>query len=356
MNVLITNSRLDGPGGSQIFVRDLGLALCKLGHSVMAFCCDPGKRERMDEAGMIPTTADLRALPFRPDIIHAQHHLDAMAAIIALPGVPAVYHCHGAVWREKAPRHPRIHHYLAMSRTLAERMVVESNIPPEDITTWLNTVDCSRFATVRHPSPVPLKALFYNKIHRMGSHTLDVIREATSRLGIHLDFISHKFGNAIKRPEDVLPGYDIVFASGKSAIDAMACGCAVVVLGRTSCGELVVPANYERLRQVNFAIAVNSPPATVEKVTAELLRYAPDACSRVTTRLRQDADMDTCVATLEGIYTRAIARHLAAGEDMQAESRAVLAYLRGIVPIVRGAELAPVIEPPSSIHPMLNPL
>ena len=344
MNVLITNSRLDGLGGSQMFVRDVGLALCKRGHSVMAFCCDPGKRERLDALGMIPTTSDPLDLPFSPDIIHAQHHMDAMAAIIALPGVPAVYHCHGAVWREKAPKHPRIYHYLAMSRTLGERMMVESNIKPEDITTWLNTVDCSRFATVRQPPPRAVKALFYNKIHRKGSHTLDVISEAVSRLGIQLDYISHKFGNVITRPEDVLPGYDIVFASGKSAIDAMACGCAVVVLGRTSCGEMVVPANYDRLRQVNFAIPVNSPPTSVEKITAELLRYAPDACTWVTTRLRQDADLDTSVAGLEKVYQQTIVRHQAAREDLRAESQAVLAYLRGIVPVVRGAELAPVVE------------
>jgi hypothetical protein len=340
MNVLITNSRLDGLGGSQSFVRDLGLALQRLGHQVVAFSSDPGKRERLEAQVIIPTCDQLEELPFQPDIIHGQHHLDAMTAVIGLPGVPAVYHCHGAVWRESAPTHPRIHHYLAMSRTLGERIMVEANIAPEHITAWLNTVDLQRFSHVRQPVGKPQKALFYNKIHRFDSPTVQAIRAAAERLGIEVDFAGHKFGTAITQPEVVLPGYDIVFASGKSAIDALACGCAVVVMGRTSCGAMVVPENYERLRQVNFSIAVNSPPPDAKQIEAELRRYEAAGIARVTERLRREADLDASVAGLVKIYESVIRRHQQTPEDLTAEMQANLQYLRKIVPLVRGTDLA----------------
>jgi hypothetical protein len=344
MNVLITNSRLDGLGGSQSFVRDLGLALQRLGHQVVAYSSDPGTKERLEAQVIIPTCDQLDDLPFRPDIIHGQHHLDAMTVVIGLPGVPAVYHCHGAVWRESAPTHPRIYHYLAMSRTLGERIMVEANISPKHITAWLNTVDLQRFTQVRQPLNKPQKALFYNKIHRMDSPTVQAIRTAAERLGIEIDFAGHKFGTAIRQPEVELPAYDIIFASGKSAIDAIACGCAVVVMGRTSCGAMVVPENYERLRQVNFSLPVNSPPPNARQVEAELLRYDAAGTASVTKRLRRDADLDACVVSVVDIYESVIRRHKQTPENLAAEVQANLNYLRWIVPLVRGTDLALQID------------
>ena len=335
MNILITNSCLESLGGSQSFVRDLGLGLQNLGHTVMAYSSDPGDREVLCQNGMVPTTDQLEKLPFRPDVIHGQHHLDAMAAIIALPGVPAIYHCHGAVWRECPPRHPRIYHYLAMSRTLAERIMVESNIAPAEITVWLNSVELGRFANVRTLPLRPARALLYNKMHGLDSPTTTAITEAASRLGIVLEFAGRKFDRLISDPQNFLPNYDIVFASGKSAIDALACGCAVIVLGRTSCGEMVVPENFDRLRQANFAIAVNSPPPSADKIERELRRYSAEPCTFVSQRVRHEADASLSAEKLVSIYEQVIARHQSTQPDLPAEMLATAQYLRKITPLVQ---------------------
>lgn len=81
----------------------------------MAFSADARQLERVLEIDVIPVTADPRRLDFMPDIIHAQQHLEAMAALTALPGVPAIYHSHSATWRDFAPKHPRIYRYLSIS-------------------------------------------------------------------------------------------------------------------------------------------------------------------------------------------------------------------------------------------------
>ena len=335
--MLITNQRLELRGGAELVVRDLARGLQTRGHSVLAYSSDLGERERLLENDPVPVATDLEHLPFRPDIIHGQHHLDAMTALSALPDVPALYHCHGAVWRDWAPQHPRIYHYLAMSRTLAERMMVESNIAETNITIWLNAVDLERFRTVRKLPPKPARALFFNSYHPPESETVLAIRTAVSRSGLELDFAGYHFGRKIDRPEVTLPSYDIVFASGKSAIDALACGCAVIVLGRTSCGEMVCSENYDRLREVNFSIAVNSSPPSVEKIEAQISRFSAD-CTLVAERLRREADLGPAIERLIGIYERVIELHRVASTDLRAESLATSRYLRKIVPLIKAVD------------------
>lgn len=340
MRVLITNNRLDSRGGAEAFVRDLARGLQARGHSVLAYSSDPGQRERLLESDPVPVATDLEALTFEPDIIHAQHHLDAMTALTALPGIPALYHCHGAVWRECAPKHPRIYHYLAMSSTLAQRMMIESNIAETDITVWLNGVDLARFRTVRKLPRKPTRALFFNGHHGPESETTVAVRTAASRRGLQLDFAGFHFGQRIERPEISLPDYDIVFASGKSAIDALACGCAVIVLGRTSCGVLVRSENYDHLREVNFSIAVNSPPPSAEKIEEQINRVAGEDCALVTERLRREADFTLALERLVGIYERVIEIHRALPTDHRAESLATSRYLRKIVPLIKSVDEA----------------
>lgn len=335
MKILITNNRLDLRGGAEMFVRDLARALQTRGHSVLAYSSDLGEGERLLQSDLLPVSTDLENLPFRPDIIHGQHHLDAMSALMALPGVPAIFHCHGAVWREAIPKHPRIYHYLAMSRTLKERLVIESNIAADDITVWLNTVDTARFQTVRNLPAQPARALFFNNRHNSKSETVRAARTAAERCGISLDLIGNNFEKKIYDPENVLPQYDLVFASGKCAIDAIASGCAVIVVGRTSCGEMVTAENYERLRAVNFSIAVNSAPTSAEKIESEIRKFSPTDAAQVTTRLRCEASLDSSIDRLLAIYEAVIAQHRGAAIDFAAESRAVSHYLRRLVPVIK---------------------
>src|ERR1039457_3480393 len=92
MKILITSNNVEGRGGTESFVRTLARGLESVGHSVMAYSSDPGQGERLLENDVVPVATDLENLPFLPDVIHAQHHLDTMTALTALPGVPAVHH------------------------------------------------------------------------------------------------------------------------------------------------------------------------------------------------------------------------------------------------------------------------
>jgi hypothetical protein len=334
MRILLASARPLFRSGTPMFIRDISRTLQELGHTVMAWGFTPSQESPPCPDDDFPRVTDLARLPFKPDIIHAQHHLEAMAALAALPDVPAVFHCHSAVWHGCPPRHPRILHHLAMSRTLAERLSVEFNIAPSDITVLLNPVDLGRFSVVRAPAARPARALFFNSRHQEQGATVKTIRAATARCGLALDFLGAPFTDPVEKPETILPSYDIVFASGRSAIEALASGCAVVVLGTTSCGGMVRTGNFERFRTVNFSIAANSPPPSVEHLVEELEGYDASDVAAVTERLRREADINGAARQLVSIYECVAERQRSLAPDLPGEILALSRYLDRIAPLI----------------------
>jgi hypothetical protein len=82
-----------------------------------------------------------------------------------------------------------------------------------------------------------------------------------------------------------LPIYDVVFASGRLAIEALACGCSVIVLGETGCGEMVRKENFERLRYGDFFAPIDAP-CSAESIRTELERYSTQSCGAITPGVR----------------------------------------------------------------------
>lgn len=339
MKILVTNYNIERRGGAQVFVRDLARGFQSRGHKVMVFSSDLREIRRLMEMDTIPVTTDIEKLEFVPDIIHGQHHLDTMVALSSLPGTPAVYHAHGAMQRHAVPLHPRIYRYFAMSHTLADRIQIETNLPAERIDVVLNGVDLKRFRHVREAPDKPVRALIYNRIVGEHGKIHGEIQSACNAHGIELDIISYSVGKFIDKPEEVLPRYDLVFASGMSAIDAMACGCAVIILGRSSCGPLVTPENFDALRHVNFSIPMNSPDPSRDKIAAEIARHTRMGCRQVTTRLREQADFEPIVERLLHLYSCVIEEHRAhrarADFDYCGDVLALARYLRTIAPLIK---------------------
>lgn len=216
-------------------------------------------------------------------------------------------------------------------------MMIESGLPQASVEVLPNPVDVERFRQVRSLPRQARRALFYNSRIPPDSAVVGEVRKAAVGAGLDLDFIGRPFGKTIEDPETVLPGYDIVFASGISAIEAVACGCAVIVLGLTSCGEMVRPENFEKIRGANFSIAVNSPKPDAERIAFEIGRYSPEQCSEVSMRLRSESGLDVTSVRLLEIYDGVIAEHQDCELDLPGEMAAVADYFRKVVPIVEAA-------------------
>ena len=332
LTVLITNNTLDNRAGSELYVRDIAAGLLKRGHTPVAFSTVLGDVARELRKATIPVIDNLDALATPPDIIHGQHHVETMMALLRFPDTPAVYFCHGWLpWEEAPPHFPRIMSYVAVDDTCRDRLVLENAIPEDRIRVLLNFVDLERFKP-RGPLPTrPKRALiFRNDVNEL-TH-VRVVREACGRADIALDVIGLNSGNTCNEPEAVLGKYDIVFAKGRSALEAMAVGAAVVLYDVTAAGPMVTTCELDRLRRLNFGIRAAQEPISLAVLEREIARYDANDADQVSQRIRAVAGRDTVVDDILSLYEEARGEFGRMDRDMVAEQRAAYTYLRWLSP------------------------
>ena len=330
MKILFTQHGLVNPGGTELFVAEVTLALHARGHEVAVYAGEAGEpAERLRRNG-VAVVADPRDCPWEPDIIHGQHRIHALKALAAFPSCPAVLHLHGLLhFLEKPFIHPRIGRYLVTTPWLAERWTAGLGLPREKFETVLNHVDTARFPITRVPPDRPRKALVFGN-SGIGEEQSDLLREACGAAGLELDFAGKVSGRYESVPGQLLPRYDLVFAVGRCALEAAASGCGVIPVYRNMADELLGTQNYERLRAQNMSVRL----ARHEKLTKAWLikqidRWDGADIGRVAKRIREDASLDGVANQLENIYKRVAADFpLSARQPLEEELCAALAVLR----------------------------
>lgn len=342
MRVLLTNGLLVNRAGSELYLAEVATRLLALGHSPVAYSPLLGPLAAELRAATIPVVDDLAAIAEPPDVIHGQHHLPAMSALLHFPGVPAVFVSHGwAPWEEAPPRFPRIHRYVAVDYTTRERLVSEAGIPPERVEVILNFVDLQRFQPRGPLTAKPQRALVFSNQASEATY-LPIVREACSRLGIELDVAGVASDRPAAQPETLLPGFDIVFAKGRSALEAMAVGVAVVLCDQAGTGPMVTAENFDRLRRLNFGIRTLREPVTADVLEREIRRYDPADAAEVSRRLRAEAGLEEAVDQLVAVYERVAADHRERGPAPAGEEgRAAAAYLRWLDPHLQARSSLP---------------
>jgi glycosyltransferase involved in cell wall biosynthesis len=108
----------------------------------------------------------------------------------------------------------------------------------------------------------------------------------------------------VHNPEAVLGSYDVVFALGRAALEAMAVGAAVIVCHTEGLGEMVTPSSFERLQHRNFGRSLLSRPATADLIAGELQRYDAAVAAKVRDRVRAEATLAVAMDRILGIYAR----------------------------------------------------
>jgi glycosyltransferase involved in cell wall biosynthesis len=307
MNILMTNHRLHSRGGSEVFTSEVARALAAKGNNVCVFTTVSGGIGSELEGAGIPIVADPALCPFQPDIIHGQHHVETMTALASWPSVPVVHFAHGLeAWEEQRPKHPRIQRYIAMSPRLAEWIALDVGQPLEAIAVVKNFIDEKRFKTVRDPALKTGKALVYINSMKSGSAAHAALQAACADVGLTLDARGIDFGEVVADAEALLPNYDLVFASGKSAIEAMACGCTVIPISKDKFRERIHPGNVEAVSEFNFCTDANDPDIQHGPVADELRRVQWSDAAGVCEFIRSRFTLDRAADQLLKIYETAV--------------------------------------------------
>ena len=338
MRVLITNNTLRERAGSELYVRDVACRLHELGHEVVAFSTQLGAVADELQAAGVMVVDDLGRLPFQPDIIHGQHHLETMTALLSLPGVPAVYFCHGALpWEEAPPVFPRIVRYVAVDLACRARVTQDTGLPSAAVRVLFNFVNLQRFEA-RPPLPEkPRRALVFSNTANENEVYVRCIRKACARIGLAVDVAGLWSQNVAGEPEKLLPQYDLVFAKGRAALEAMAVGNAVVVCDTHGCGPMVSPENFDALRPLNFGFRTMQWPLTADNLAGQIAQYDARATAAVCRRVRAEADYRPVVDDIVRLYEEVLAGNKNPPVDPAAEMRAAGKYLQGISPVLKAA-------------------
>ncbi len=318
ISVLLTNNALGARAGSETYIRDVALALQRRGHHPVAFSLVLGEVAEELRRATIPVLDDLTRLGEPPDVIHGHHHLETLIAVLAFPGVPAVNFCHGWVpWEEMPLHHPAVRRYVAVDEVCVDRLVREEGIPFCRVELLLNFVDLQRFRA-RPPLPIrPSRAVVLSNAATAEGWARAIVA-ACQAAGISVDIAGGAAGTSWAAPESMLPAYDLVFAKGRSALEALAVGCATVLADGAGAGPLVTSDNYEVLRRRNFGIRELRHGHDVSWYAAQIAQYRAEDAARVSARVREEAGMEPAIDRLLDIYGAAMAAPPGTGDASRA--------------------------------------
>ncbi|MBI1237148.1 MAG: glycosyltransferase [Alphaproteobacteria bacterium] len=316
MKILITNHALDRRAGTELYVRDLALALKRNGHQPACYAPVLGAVADDIRALGIPVS-DRPDAGEPPDILHCHHHHAAALACLARPETPAIYICHGVKPWQEAPlaRFPNIRRYVAVDRPCRE-FLVKQGIPDDRIDLVLNGVDLERFAYDRPAQEDPdrqKRALLISNV--AGPADLQPFRDACRANGMTLEFAGVA-GTVMESPETELPRYGLVFAKARAALEAMASGCAVILADYGKTGVRITTANFGDLRPANFGFSVINDPPDVSALTQSIAEIDWADAALVTVRVREIAGFDAIAGQYEKIYEQLDTPPMNEGPDL----------------------------------------
>jgi Glycosyltransferase Family 4 len=308
MRILMTQRELIHRAGSELFTVEVATELGKRGHEVAVFCPRLGQLANIMFAAGVWIKPRLAEIPWVPEIIHGQHHLQAMAAIGYFLKVPAIYHCHGYFpWVEQVPLHPRIRTYVMMCQWMVGGLEPKFGIPRDRVEVMPNFVNTSRFSQVRTAPDRPRRAVLFSNAG-LPLKELAKLESACREEGLSLDKIGMAYGTQQPRPEIFLLDYDLAFAVGKSALEALACGCAVIPVIPGQAGHLITMENFAEWAYANFSPRYYASAAQIDTqwLNGELRAYSPKTAAQVTAKVRGEYALSDAVDRLEKIYRGAI--------------------------------------------------
>jgi len=329
LRVLITNHFLRGRTGSELYVCELATSLLRRGHTPIVYSPQLGPAAQDLRNATVPVVDNLEAISSAPDVIHGQHHVETVSALLRFRNTPAVFFCHGWMpWEETPPKHPRILRFVAVDETCRDRLVCENAAPEDRVSVVLNSVDLEQFVP-RAPLPAkPARALVFSNGASETTH-LGAVREACVRAQLSLDVVGADSGNVAARPQELLGQYDIVFAKARCALEALAVGNAVVLCDTVGVGPMVTTAEMEQLRRLNFGIRTLRERVDVGVLEREIARYDANDAAEVSRRIRAGAGRDGAIDQIVALYHDVVQEFEETGvRDLDAEARAEAFYLR----------------------------
>ncbi|MGA0133096.1 MAG: glycosyltransferase [Opitutales bacterium] len=307
MRVLLANGRLGFRSGSEVHTRDLALALRKRGHDVAIFVGvlrDDDDVRTLRDAGVL-VTDDLETLAATPDVIQGHQLPETTLACLRFPRAPALQVCHDATnARDAAGGNWMIQRRAAVDDYCRERVRRETGTPLEEIDVLFNPIDLASFARRgRPPATPPLSAALFHSSKETGA-MMETVARACRRAGISLDVLGPGAGRFVTDPAASLPRYDLIFGKARCALEAMASGAHVILVGPHGLGPRPDKANFERLLRRNFGRSLLTEPLDENCIVRRIRELSQSDSGELTELVRSRCDSARLAEMMEGVYLR----------------------------------------------------
>lgn len=250
MKILMTNHALGERAGSESYLETVSAELRRLGHEVVFFSTRCGvTAERFRAAGFeVVDTAD--RLPPDVDVIHGQH-TDTVASVrTRLPHAPLVFAMHSWVIPVEDPvAELGAAAYLAFNDLTRARLSAHAATSGAEIVRLTQPVTVSYADGIR--TQLATDSVRAVAVSRRMIAAPERLARACAEAGITFEWVGSPERPSVDAREEMRSA-DIVFAVGRTAVEAMAAGRATFVVDEASLGGWVTPASYAALEADGF--------------------------------------------------------------------------------------------------------
>lgn len=306
MRILITNICVSGRSGTELVTAETALRLHAAGDTVAVYTPLKGPTAQMLAPRGIVVADRIRDLDgFDPQLIHGQHNAPFLVARAAFPAAPAVWSCHDyrSHW-DRPPPAASAQLFIAHSTETAERIRCEGGVAPERIRMLPNAADLAGFAAPA-AAPPARSVLIVGKGDQPGA--LPQLAAALGARGWAVTCVGRGIGPVVSNLPEVMAAHAVVISSDRTALEALAAGCAVVCADARGLAGLVVPANFHALRRRNFGGAALGRPLDPEAVAAEIEAIDPAEQAALRRIAMPEIGLDLYIERLRAIHAEAIA-------------------------------------------------
>jgi len=302
LRILFTNNTLARAAGTELAIRDLCREMKRRGHDVAAYSTQLGEIASTLESEGIPVLHRPADCPWEPDVIHGHHEWETTMAALCWPDRPVISFCRGIdSWHEAPCTAPNVVQWVAIDEPCRQRLVEQEGIPADRVRLILNGIDLERFLP-RPPLPErPATALLFSN-YATPNRLLPEVVTACRDEGLQCEAIGSGVHRVVDRPEEVLGHFDLVFAKGKAALEAVMSGCAVIVCDVKGLGPLVTADNFMALRRESFGFPCMTSPLTPEAIRSRIAGWNPESSRIAQAQARETCGIKSMFDAMEALY------------------------------------------------------
>jgi hypothetical protein len=272
MKILLATNALSHTGGSETYLLTVAFALERLGHEAGNYTLEPGEMSELaNQSGLRVAVSD-QQLDDGYDAIIGQDGVTSYALAERYPSARHLFVAHSADFAlQYPPQLPgTVGAVVAFNDRVAGRLESLAHCPR--LIRLRQPIDTWRF-TARIPLPPRPTSLTVLSNYPYGER-LEIVRRAARERGMSFSVVGRsEGGEPTLTPEEALRRSDVVLALGRSALEAMACGCAVYVFGHFAADGWVTQDSYQAFERDGFASLATERTVDTDALCADLANY-----------------------------------------------------------------------------------